>query len=127
MTLNIEKLKKWNKWGLTFSEELQYIHKITAISETFNLPKKTTQFFGAKLSLNISKNNCIYYKGKATKDFFNAWKQDKKELKEKGYSLTKGIAYSKPTFKGSVNINKDGSCWYIIKYLTETKRSKKQN
>ena len=119
MTIDIEKLKSWSKWGLTFSEELQYIHKITAISETFNLPKKTTQFFGAKLSLNISKNNCIYYKGKATEEFFNAWTQDKKELKENGYSLTKGIAYSKPTFKGSININKDGQCWYIIKYLTQ--------
>jgi hypothetical protein len=118
-TIDIEKLKSWTKFGLTFSEELLYIHKITAISETFNLPKKTTKFFGSKLSLNISKNNCIYYKGKATEEFFNAWKQNKQELKENGYSLTRGIDYSKPTFKGGIHINPAGKCWYIIKYLTQ--------
>jgi hypothetical protein len=115
---DIEKLKDWSKFGLTFSNDLQYVHKITAISETFNLLKKTTKYFNAKLTLKISKNNCIYYKGKATEEFFTAWKQDKNKLKSEGWGLVRDTAYSSPTYKGGIHIKPNGQSWYIIKYLT---------
>ena len=122
-TIDIKKLKNWSKFGLTFSDELQYIHKITAISETFNLPKQTTKYFNTKLKLNISKKRTIYYKGRATSEFFEEWKNNKESLKKEGWGLIKCYGWEATTNGRAFAANgpavqSSEKSWHIVRYLT---------
>ena len=117
----LTELYSWEKWGMNYSENLQYCHRLTAIAETYNIRKTTTKYFNMKMKLGVSKNDAIYYKGRASEDFFKAWKDSKEEMKANGWSLFRGSLY-RTSYKGSVNIRENGTCWYAVKYLTRSVR-----